>query len=65
MVHSFKEGLMKKKIKKLVLSKETIGALVTGPLVAGGATQPGVCESRFCSVPCTGDCIPQSGRYPC
>lgn len=58
---------MKKQMKKLILAKETVRALVSGPSVAGGATDPGVCASRFCSVPCTVECTPdcQSGKYPC
>jgi hypothetical protein len=60
---------MKKKTKRLVLSKETIGTLVTGPHVAAGVgvTQPGRCETRFCTVGCTLECsyACQSGEYPC
>lgn len=58
---------MKKQTKKLVLSKETVRALVTGPHVAGGFTAVGVCASQFCTVGCTFECTPdcQSGKYPC
>jgi hypothetical protein len=58
---------MKKQTTKLVLSKETVKALVTGPHVVGGVTDIGVCASRFCTngctLQCTTDC--QSGKYPC
>jgi hypothetical protein len=58
---------MKKQAKKLVLAKETVMALVTGPHVAGGITAIGVCASRFCTDTCTVECTPdcQSGKYPC
>ncbi len=51
--------MMKKKVKKLVLAKETIAALL--PQVTGGATA--LCpRTQYCPtgpVPC------QSGEYPC
>ena len=50
---------MKKKIKKLVLAKETVAALL--PQVAGGATAP--CPLTWNCGPTHLEC--QSGKYPC
>jgi hypothetical protein len=48
---------MKKKVKKLVLAKETVAALL--PEVTGGAT---INCTQYCP---TGPVECQSGKYPC
>jgi hypothetical protein len=52
---------MKKQMKKLVLAKETVAALIVSPShVAGGATLAVCMPTWYCTTGC-----PQSGKYPC
>ena len=51
---------MKKQVKKLVLSKETL-SLMTGSVVGGAITD--LCNTFRC--PPTDPNICQSGKYPC
>jgi hypothetical protein len=54
--------MKKKTVKKLVLAKETLAALL--PQVAGGVTAG--CETLPCTTGCpTGPIACQSGKYPC